>query len=327
MLYLCQRYVQKQSTQGGFMTNSLEEYAKICSLIASCNDIINGKFILAYNKISALLKNLTASKEVYNLLANHLSSFDFEREFSRAQLRSAKEKTKLVLPDTPDKVLPFVFCVLVNINNHTIDLDQFISEFFKSETGNHAEEFQSFAKEFILPFRDIIAKAFDVPQDSISSMKVQPLKTSKKEEEENMKKAEELEKKAELDEEFLEELEEEFEDDDEEEFEEDDDEYEDEKDYPELTAERIEEFFEEIASNCNQILAELPYEKRLKDNIKDDIEYIAETILFNCEQQDLTNTNALITALDYVAQKSKTIKIYTKEMKNVLACLYEGEED
>ncbi|MBR5226568.1 MAG: hypothetical protein IKV69_00675 [Clostridia bacterium] len=310
------------------MTNSLEEYAKICSLIASCNDIINGKFILAYNKISALLKNLTASKDVYNLLATHLNNFDFEREFSRAQLRSAKEKTKFVLPEAPDKILPFVFCVLVNINNHTIDLDQFITEFFPSENGNHAEEFQRFAKEIILPFRDLIAKAFDVPEDSISSMKVQPLKTSKKEEEEIMKKAEELEKKAELDEEFLEELEEEFEDDDDEdEYEEDDEEFDDEKEYPELTAERIEEYFDEIASNCNQILAELPYEKRLKENVKDDVEYIAETILHNCQQADLTNTNALITALDYVAQKSKTIKIYTKEMKNVLACLYEGDDE
>lgn len=310
------------------MTNSLEEYAKVCSLIASCNDIINGKFILAYNKISALLKNLTASKDVYNLLASHLNNFDFEREFSRAQLRSAKEKTKFVLPETPDKILPFVFCVLVNINNHTIDLDQFISEFFTSETNNHAEEFQRFANEVILPFRNLIAKAFDVPEDSISSMKVQPLKNSKEEEEELMKKAEELEKKAELDEEFLEELEEEFEDDDEdEEFEDEDEDFENEKEYPELTAERIEEFFDEIASNCNQILAELPYEKRLKENVKDDVEYIAETIIFNCQQGDLTNTNALITALDYVAQKSKTIKIYTKEMKNVLASLYEGDED
>lgn len=307
------------------MTNSLEEYAKICSLIASCNDIINGKFILAYNKISALLKNLTASKEVYNLLANHLSSFDFEREFSRAQLRSAKEKTKFVLPNTPDKILPFVFCVLVNINNHTIDLDQFISEFFTSEDGNHAEEFQRFANEVIKPFRDLIAKAFDVPEGSVGSMKVQPLKNSKEEEEELMKKAEELEKKAELDEEFLEELEEEFEDDDE--FEDEDEEFFEEKEYPELTAERMEEFFDEIASNCNQILAELPYEKRLKDNVKDDVEYIAETIIFNCQQGDITNTNALITALDYVAQKSKTIKIYTKEMKNVLALLYEGEDE
>lgn len=311
------------------MTNSLEEYAKVCSLIASCNDIINGKFILAYNKISTLLKNLTASKEVYDLLATHLNNFDFEREFSRAQLRSAKEQHKFVLPETPDKILPFVFCVLVNINNHAIDLDQFISEFFTSESGNHAEEFQNFAKAVILPFRNLIAKAFDVPQDSISSMKVQPLKNNKEQEEELMKKAEELEKKAELDEEFLEEMEEDFDDeydeDEDENF--DDEDLEPEKEYPELTAERIEDFFDEITSNCNQILAELPYEKRLKENVKEDIEYITETIIFNCQQADLTNTNALITALDYVAQKSKTIKIYTKEMKNVLTALYEGDED
>ena len=293
---------------------SLEEYTKVCSLIASCNDIIGGKFILAHNKIAALLKNLTASQEVYNLLATTLTNFDFEREFSRAKLKTAQEGSGFAVPQAKEKLLPFVFCVLVNINNNTLDLDTFISEYFPSENNDHAEEFKRFAEELILPFRDIIAGYFEIPLESISTMKVQPL--SQKENKEELKmKAEELEKAAELDEEY-------------EENEENEDEYEDEEEsYPEMTADRVEAFFEEITSNCEQILSELPYEKRLKEDIKDDAEYIIDTIIHNCEQGDLKNTIALITALDYVLAKSKNVKIYTREMKNVLISLYESDEE
>lgn len=292
---------------------SLEEYTKVCSLIASCNDIIGGKFILAHNKIAALLKNLTASQEVYNLLATTLTNFDFEREFSRAKLKTAQEGSGFAVPQAKEKLLPFVFCVLVNINNNTLDLDNFISEYFPSENNDHAEEFKRFAEELILPFRDIIAGYFEIPLESISTMKVQPL--SQKENKEELKmKAEELEKAAELDEEYAE-------------NEEYEDEYEEEESYPEMTADRVEAFFEEITSNCEQILSELPYEKRLKEDIKDDAEYIIDTIIHNCEQGDLKNTIALITALDYVLAKSKNVKIYTREMKNVLISLYESDEE
>ena len=291
---------------------SLEEYAKVCSLIASCNDIIGGKFILAHNKIAALLKNLTASQEVYNLLATMLTNFDFEREFSRAKLKTAQENGGFAIPDAKEKLLPFVFCVLVNINNNTLDLDTFISEYFPSEDNDHSKEFRRFAEELILPFRDIIAQHFDIPLESVNTMKVQPL--SQKENKEELKmKAEELEKAAELDEEY--------------EYEDNEEEFEEEESYPEMTADRVEAFFEEITSNCEQILSELPYEKRLKDDIKDDAEYIIDTIIHNCEQGDLKNTIALITALDYVLAKSKNVKIYTREMKNVLIGLYENDEE
>lgn len=295
--------------------NSLEEYAKVCSLIASCNDIINGKFILAHNKIAALLKSISASQEVYNLLANYLNNFDFEREFSRAQFKSAHQNHRFVLPEQPEKLLPFVFCVLVNINNRAIDLDSFIREFFTSENANHAEEFQSFAKSVITPFRDLIAKAFDVPSESVATMKVQPLKHEDNTDIEE--KAAALEKAAELDEEALK---------DEEEFDEDEQEDE-EKNYPEMTADHVESFLNEIKANCQQILSELPYERKLKDDVKDDVEYITDTIIADCDSLDLKNTIALITALDYAVQKTKTLKIYTREMKNVLVNFYDSDED
>lgn len=279
---------------------SLEEYAKVCTLISSCNDIINGKFILADYKIANILKNITASKEIYNLLANCLNNFDFEREFSRAQLRSASKPNKFVLPTEPDKVLPFVFCVLVNINNKNIDFDLFLKEFYKSDTNNHAEEYSRFAKEVIMPFRDLIAKHFEVPLDGVPTMKVQVLKKQ----EEEVDKMESIEKLATLAEEV--ELA-----------------PEEEKDYAELTAEKVEQFLLEIKSICGEILSEMSYDRRIRPEIQDDIKYIMDTIIYNCENGDLKNTIALIISFEYIAQKIKSLKFLTHELKKVLINFYE----
>lgn len=286
------------------MEVSLEEYSKICNLISSCNDLINGKFIFAYNKIDTILKNLSASKEVYNLLANYLIDFNFEREFSRAQFRSPKEQHKFVLPSEKENILPFVFCVLVNINNKNIDLDGFLAEFFTSENKNHSEEFQKFANEVVLPFRDLIAEHFGIPTDSVPSKMTQPAYNTKeemvteKEEVKNEVPEEEIQEQIGTIETGIE------------------------QSYAELTEERVNQFLLEIKSNCEQILTELPYERKIKESLKEDIEYIVSTIVQNCETQDLKNAIALITALDYMTEKTKVVKIYTREMKNLLISFY-----
>ena len=111
---------------------SLEEQSKICNLITSCNDMIDGKFILADYKISNILKNITDSKEVYNLISNCMGNFSFEREFSKAQLRSSGSK-KFSLPKEAEKVLPFVFCACSDsIPSFEIEFFALSARFFKT---------------------------------------------------------------------------------------------------------------------------------------------------------------------------------------------------
>ena len=276
---------------------SLEEYAKVCNLISSCNDIIDGKFILADYKITSILKNIGDSKEIYNLIANCMNTFNFEREFSRAQLRSASKPNKFVLPTEPEKVLPFVFCVLVNIKNRNIDFDLFLKEFYKNEAGR-SEEYSSFAKEVILPFRDIVANYFEIPTQDANNMKMKKTELEQPKQKtnevgENMEE-EKIEKQEEV-----------------------------KQDYAEQTTLKVEEFLTEIKSICNEILSEINYEKRMQADLKDNIIYLINTIIYNCENNDLTNTVALITAFEYVAKGAKSIKFLTRELKKVLINFYE----
>lgn len=276
---------------------SLEEYAKVCNLISSCNDIIDGKFILADYKINSILKNIGDSKEIYNLIANCMNNFNFEREFSRAQLRSASKPNRFVLPTEPEKVLPFVFCVLVNIKNRNIDFDLFLKEFYKNEAGR-SEEYSSFAKEIILPFRDIIANYFEIPTHDVNNIKMKKTELEQPKQEINEVGENMEEEKMEMQEEIK-------------------------QDYAEQTTLKVEEFLTEIKSICNEILSEINYEKRMQADLKDNIIYLINTIIYNCENNDLTNTVALITAFEYVAKGAKSIKFLTRELKRVLINFYE----
>ena len=69
------------------MTIANDEKNLIMNVILSCNELIDGKFILADSKISKILKDVTESKEVYNLLSECMANFNFEREFIRAKIK------------------------------------------------------------------------------------------------------------------------------------------------------------------------------------------------------------------------------------------------
>ncbi|MDD4816100.1 MAG: hypothetical protein PHQ62_03085 [Clostridia bacterium] len=279
---------------------SLEEYAKVCSLISSCNDIIHGKFILADYKITSILKNIGDSKEIYNLIANCMNDFNFEREFSRAQLKYASKPNQFILPTEPEKILPFVFCVLVNIKNKNINFDAFLKEFYKSEEGR-AREFSNFANQIILPFRNIIANFFEIPISDANNMISKDKKPKTEDVQPQIQKQEEGNT-----------MEENF-----------DNQEEKQENYAELTTQKVEEFLNEIKSICKEILSELNYQKRMQEDLRENIIYITNAIIFNCENNDLRNAVALITAFEYVAKTAKSIKFLTKELKNVLINFYE----
>ena len=138
---------------------SLEEQAKISNLVASCDELIAGKFILSEYKIAKIIKDIGESKEVYNLLAQCMQNFNFDKEFSRAQLSLPRKQ--FVLPDQPEKLLPFVFCLLMEINNKKINLNSFLNEYY---VDGENDKFDNFANSVVKPFRNIIYNAFLVEE-------------------------------------------------------------------------------------------------------------------------------------------------------------------
>ncbi len=136
---------------------------EINNFIRACNDLIYGKFILVDIKITSVLKSIAESADIYNILAECMINFDFAREFSKAKVSTVSDTT-FKLPMEVHKIIPLVFCLLVEIDSKRIDFDQFLRTQFPY-ADNQKDEYTKFANNIIVPFRDAIASLFDMPVD------------------------------------------------------------------------------------------------------------------------------------------------------------------
>ena len=136
--------------------------ADISEFISACNEFIEGKFILADIKISKILRSISTLKEIYNLIAESLINYDFEREFNRAKESSlGKGNTHLELPLENQQIIPLVFSMLVEIDSKKLNFNTLLSSSFPL-VNTQKEEYELFSKYVILPFRNAIAQIFGV---------------------------------------------------------------------------------------------------------------------------------------------------------------------
>ncbi len=84
----------------------------------------------------------------------------------------------------------------------------------------------------------------------------------------------------------------------------------------------IEELMAEIVKNCNQILSMLKFEKK-HNEICDDVEFIVNAILSECEKNDLMVVNALVIGLIHTSRKLHSIKSFVTEIDNLILNYYD----
>ncbi|MGN1227915.1 MAG: hypothetical protein ACI4TX_04655 [Christensenellales bacterium] len=136
-----------------------EEKEKILQFEANCNEMINGKFILADIKIAKILKSIANSKELYAYLAECLLNFDFAKEFEKAKGVDFT-KNYFKMPEEAYKKVALVFCLLIEIDNKNIDFYDFVVKYFKTEKDG--DEYGLFTRTMLIPFRDEILKHFNL---------------------------------------------------------------------------------------------------------------------------------------------------------------------
>lgn len=280
------------------MTIANDEKNLIMNVILSCNELIDGKFILADSKISKILQDITESKEVYNLLSECMANFNFDREFIRAKIKLPTKPGYFKMPDEKYKILPMVFCILVDISKHKIDFQSFLRDYFSSEDGK-ISEYENFANEIIKPFRNAISDMFELPlviEERVQKIqKNDPLQEHK----------ERIEAQNRMNEERKEQKMEEQSQQTKPEFEE-----------PRLT------IFGDITKIVNEIIATIQYDYHLKPDLKDNATIMLQGIKRACELEDFKLLNALLIGFDYVGGGIKSIRFIYKELKETIADFY-----
>lgn len=162
-----------------------EQVAEIKGFISSCDDMVNGKFILADIKILKILNMIAHSEPLYKYIQQCLIDFNFEREYGKASVKNRINGSTFVPPSEHDKLVAMVFCLLVEFDKKHLDFYSFISENFPTLTPGG--EYNLFAKTLLVPFRDVIANHFGLlgqPQSSVEVENQQPISSDTMEQEE-----------------------------------------------------------------------------------------------------------------------------------------------
>ena len=138
-----------------YMTDSAESFEEF---LIACDDLINSKYILAEGKIAALLQKIAISKPTYALFESVLQGFDFNYEFTLAKRRNAVGAYTLVLPSDDRRLAALVFCLLLEFDTTSCDLQSFLDVYYYGDTP--ANEFAMFVRDMIVPFKQAISSLY-----------------------------------------------------------------------------------------------------------------------------------------------------------------------
>ncbi len=126
----------------------------------ACEDLKNSKYVIAENKIAALLKSVADNRQLYSMFGAALYEFDYKRTFTECVVGNG-----FTLPDEPKKAIALVFRILVDIDSGKMPLENFLQAYFYSESVN--ESFARFGLEIVAPF-EAYCRMFFSRADSVN---------------------------------------------------------------------------------------------------------------------------------------------------------------
>ena len=102
--------------------------------ITACDELRSCKYILAENKIAALLKAIADNKQLYSMFAASLYDFNYQATFDECVMGNC-----FSLPTEPQKVVALVFRILVDLDSGKMPLQNFLEAYFYGESQTNAE--------------------------------------------------------------------------------------------------------------------------------------------------------------------------------------------
>lgn len=261
--------------------------------ISLCDELICGRFIFAENIISQILQRISESDEIYNLIAECMKNFNFDKEFNKAKVKMPTKDGYFIMPESKATILPLVFCILVDIRDRKINFNDFLKTYFKCDD---CSEFENFSKTVIVPFKDTLIYCFEL--DKITPIEEYSLSIEEKDNQKEDKKEIEDEPESK-------------------EFEEE------ERVSSRQDQEKTNSFLMNVKLVAKQMLQELNTDKHLKSELKDDAIYLLNCLTDCAEGCDIKNLSAYIVSLGYVVKPIKSLRFLIKEMRQYLIDYYD----
>ena len=136
---------------------------QIETFLSKCEEMKYCKFIVAPSKISDLLKCIVNSRELYGLIDAVTTNFDYPAVKSNCLVtisNSTYERCYVNLPQTTGQIIAFVFCLLMEFENNTINFNEFLRRYFP-EDGSYVASYRAFCAVIIKSLQDAVAQVYD----------------------------------------------------------------------------------------------------------------------------------------------------------------------
>lgn len=135
---------------------------QVLSFFEKCDELKKCKFIMATTKISDILKCIVTCPELYNVFNAVTRDFNYPLTKSQCLITvndGMFTRSYLVMPQTVGQRLAFVFCLLVEFDKGTLNLNDFLRKYFP-EDGSYFASYHAFCDTVIKGMEDAIAQVF-----------------------------------------------------------------------------------------------------------------------------------------------------------------------
>ena len=127
----------------------LVEAKEIELFTKACDKMIDSKYIMVDKRIADVLKSIAECKPVYNLIAECMINFNFDKLF-----KAGTSGSEFVLPEDPKDLVAFVFCLLNCMDDKKININDLLMRFYAHD--NQISSYANFNNSVILKFRNAV---------------------------------------------------------------------------------------------------------------------------------------------------------------------------
>ncbi len=145
---------------------------QVLTFLEKCGELKKCKFIMATTKLKDLLKCIVNSPELYKLFDSVTKNFDYIEQKSKCFVTKNDgffNRNYIVLPQTVGQRLAFIFCILVEFDRDTINLNDFLQKYFP-EDGSYFASYQAFCRVIVSNLEELIKQVFkdEIGSESVS---------------------------------------------------------------------------------------------------------------------------------------------------------------
>ena len=116
---------------------------------SACDKMIDSKYIMVDKRIADILKSIAECKPVYNLIAECMINFNFDKQFKNGTMGN-----EFQLPEDPKDLVAFVFCLLNCLDDKKININDLLMRYYSRD--NQVSSYSQFNSHVILQFRNAV---------------------------------------------------------------------------------------------------------------------------------------------------------------------------